>query len=208
MSKKKDKVTSKVTSKVANKVASKAPTPADDECRDTEVDDVAEAPTQQEKDDEENESFQGRDRRKHRRVKVKLHMIYEDGKTGIKTNVINISMGGAFLELPRPVNEGAEIRLTPILPDKNIESTDIQLKGRVVRVVEYNLPDVGKKTGVGIQFTNITSNESSILSEIFRKSVDEAKSENEKEDDEEDPDSPDESSKTGEWSPPPPAKKK
>jgi hypothetical protein len=199
MSKKKNKVT---------KPAGKVTQPVDDENRDTEVDDVAEAPTQQEIDEEENESFQGRDRRKHRRVKVKLHMIYEDGKTGIKTNVINISMGGAFLELPRPVNEGAEIRLTPILPDKKLESSDIQLKGRVVRVVEYNLPEVGKKTGVGIQFTNITSNESSILSEIFRKSVDEAKSENEKEEEKESPDSPDESSKTGEWTPPLPPKKK
>lgn len=206
MSKKKDKVT-KPADKVM-KPADRVTKPDDDENRDTQVDEAAEAPTQEEIDEEENESFQGRDRRKHRRVKVKLHMIYEDGKTGIKTNVINISMGGAFLELPRPVNEGAEIRLTPILPDKKLENSDIQLKGRVVRVVEYNLPDVGKKTGVGIQFTNITSNESSILSEIFRKSVDEAKSENEKEDEEESPDSPDESSKTGEWTPPPPAKKK
>jgi len=207
MSKKKNKI-AKPADKVMKPV-DKVTKPYDDEKRDTEVDDVAEAPTQQEGEiEEENESFQGRDRRKHRRVKVKLHMIYEDGKTGIKTNVINISMGGAFLELPRPVNEGAEIRLTPILPDKKLESSDIQLKGRVVRVVEYNLPEVGKKTGVGIQFTNITSNESSILSEIFRKSVDEAKSENEKEDEEEDPDSPDESSKTGEWTPTPPAKKK
>ena len=206
MSKKKNKVM-KPAEKVM-KPADRVTKPDDDENRDTQVDEAAEAPTQEEIDEEENESFQGRDRRKHRRVKVKLHMIYEDGKTGIKTNVINISMGGAFLELPRPVNEGAEIRLTPILPDKKLESSEIQLKGRVVRVVEYNLPDVGKKTGVGIQFTNITSNESSILSEIFRKSVDEAKSENEKEDEEESPDSPDESSKTGEWTPPPPAKKK
>lgn len=174
----------------------------DGESRDTEVTDLenegvkAEGDTQE----QEDEQFNGRDRRRHQRVKVKLHMIYEDGKTGIKTNVVNISLGGAFLEMPKPPQEGTEIRLTPILPNKGPETSDVHLKGRVVRVVEYNLPDVGPKTGVGIEFTDIDSDEGNVLSEIFRKSVDEAKSDVEKE--EEAKGEEDECSKTGEWNPP------
>ena len=65
--------------------------------------------------------------------------------------------------------------------------------------VEYNLPDVGPKTGVGIEFTNIDSDESNVLADIFRKSVDEAKSEAESEQAKGEEE---ECSKTGEWTPP------
>lgn len=147
----------------------------------------------------EKGEFGGRDRRKHRRVKVKLHMIYEDGKTGIKTNVVNISMGGAFLEMPKPPQEGAEIKLTPILPGKTQDVAEVQLKGRVVRVVEYNIPDVGIRTGVGIEFTEIKSGDGNVLSDIFRKSVNGAKAESGKEEDSEE--EAEESSTTGEWTP-------
>ena len=174
----------------------------DDDSRDTEVTDLEEQSAKAEDGaaaEEDKEQFNGKDRRKHQRVKVKLHMIYEDGKTGIKTNVVNISLGGAFLEMPKPPQEGAEIRLTPVLPDKGLDSSEVHLKGRVVRVVEYNLPDVGPKTGVGIEFTNIDSDESNVLADIFRKSVDEAKSEAESE---EAKGEEEECSKTGEWTPP------
>jgi|GEM_PF-3037734 len=124
-------------------------------------------------------SFPEIERRRHKRVKVKLHMIYEDGKTGIKTNVVDMSLGGAFLEMPRPLKEGEEIQLTPILPEMGSETPDVHLKGRVVRVVEYNLPDMGSKVGVGIEFTNIGNNEQRVLSDIFRKNVSEAKLEEE-----------------------------
>jgi hypothetical protein len=172
----------------------------EDDSRDTEVTDLEdESAAARAAAEEGAEDFNGKDRRKHQRVKVKLHMIYEDGKTGIKTNVVNISLGGAFLEMPKPPQEGTEIRLTPILPNQGPESSEVHLKGRVVRVVEYNLPDVGPKTGVGIEFTDIDSEDNNVLSEIFRKSLDEAKSEAESEEvkgEEE------ECSKTGEWNPP------
>jgi len=86
-----------------------------------------------------------------------------------------MSLGGSFLEMPRPLKEGEEIQLTPILPEMGSETPDVHLKGRVVRVVEYNLPDMGSKVGVGIEFTNIGNNEQRVLSDIFRKNVSEAK---------------------------------
>ena len=173
-----------------------------EEARDT---DLTEEPEQPGKKKQAPEDFPGSERRRHRRVKVKLHMIYEDGQTGIKTNVVNISLGGAFLEMPKPPPEGTEIQLTPILPEKGPGDADLHLKGRVVRVVEYNLPDVGSKLGIGIEFTNISNAEKNALADIFKKSVVGAKSEADKgkkgKDDEPDEDV-DESSKTGEWTPP------
>ncbi len=200
MKRKKKKQKAKEAKEVNRAKEEKAPAP-DDESRDTEVEEMEEpmAKARGRKAEDEDEQFNGKDRRKHQRVKVKLHMIYEDGKTGIKTNVVNISLGGAFLEMPRPPQKGAEISLTPILPDKGPEKSEVHLKGRVVRVVEYNLPDVGPKTGVGIEFTDIQGGENNVLADIFRKSVDEARSEAEKE--EEEVEEGDDSSKTGEWNP-------
>jgi c-di-GMP-binding flagellar brake protein YcgR len=170
-----------------------------EEARDT---DLTDEPEQPGKKKQPPEDFPGSERRRHRRVKVKLHMIYEDGQTGIKTNVVNISLGGAFLEMSKPPQEGTEIQLTPILPEKGPGAADLHLKGRVVRVVEYNLPDVGSKLGVGIEFTNISNAEKNALAEIFKKSVDGAKSEADKADKKDEPDEDaDESSKTGEWTP-------
>ncbi len=148
--------------------------------------------------DEEDEG--GAERRKHKRVKVKLHMVYQDGNTGIKTNVVNISMGGAFIEMAKPPQEGTEIRLTPVLPGMQPSESGDVLKGKVVRVVEYNLPNMAGKMGVGIEFTDLDKNKTNVLSEIFRKCVGEARSEKESVDDM--PDEDDDSAKTGEWSPP------
>ncbi|MFH1435276.1 MAG: PilZ domain-containing protein [Pseudomonadota bacterium] len=150
---------------------------------------------------DEEEAGGGAERRKHKRVKVKLHMVYEDGRTGIKTNVVNISMGGAFIEMAKPPQKGTEIRLTPVFPGKTpSENGYVQLKGKVVRVVEYNLPNMADKMGVGIEFTDMDGNESNVLSEIFRKCVDDARSE--KEGTDVMPEEEDESAKTGEWCPP------
>ena len=166
---------------------------------DTEEDAVKKAKEGEEAGDDEAGS--GGEKRRHKRVKVKLHMVYQDGSTGIQTNVVNISMGGAFLEMAKPPPMGTEIKLTPVLPGKTpSENGDVQLKGKVVRVVEYNLPNMGDKMGVGVEFTKVDKKETNVLSQIFRKCVDEAKSEEESMDTE--PEEDDDSAKTGEWSPP------
>lgn len=126
-------------------------------------------------DEGKNKKWYGRERRKHQRVKVKLHMIYDDGKSAVKTNVLNISLGGAFLEMKKPLKKGAEIKLMPVLPKKMKGQEEIKLKGRVVRVVEYDLSDVRDKIGVGVEFTDITGKEREVLASIFKRSVDGSK---------------------------------
>ncbi len=142
------------------------------------------------------DSDSGSDRRRHPRVKAKLHMVYEDGITQLKTRVVDISMGGVFLEMENLPKAGTEIRLTPILPNRSGEEEPRQIKGRVVRVVEYDLENFPKSSGgVGVEFSDVSDNEQSFLSSIFRQGIKELK----EEDGVEDPEPDDESTKTGEW---------
>ncbi len=132
------------------------------------------------------------DRRKHPRVKAKLHMVYEDGRTSFKTRVVDISLGGVFLEMEKPPEAGTEIRLTPVLPDQAPDKPATQLRGRVVRVVEYDLENFPRpRTGIGVEFSDVSDGEQSLLSNIFREGLRELR-EDEVEDE-------DESSRTGEW---------
>jgi hypothetical protein len=141
---------------------------------------------------DEDENGEDEDRRKHPRVKAKLHMVYEDGRTSFKTRVVDISLGGVFLEMEKPPEAGTEIRLTPVLPDQGPDKPATQLKGRVVRVVEYDLENFPRpKTGIGVEFSDVSDGEQSVLSNIFREGLRELR-EDEVEDD-------DESSRTGEW---------
>ena len=144
------------------------------------------------------ESDSGSDRRRHPRVKAKLHMVYEDGVTQLKTRVIDISMGGVFLEMENLPKAGTEIRLTPILPNRSDQDQPRQIKGRVVRVVEYDLENFPKSSGgVGVEFSDVSETEQSFLSGIFRQGIKDLKDEEgEVEDGEQEGD---ECAETGEW---------
>ncbi len=141
---------------------------------------------------EEDGARDDSDRRKHPRVKAKLHMVYEDGRTSFKTRVVDISLGGVFLEMEKPPEAGTEIRLTPVLPDQGPDKPATQLKGRVVRVVEYDLENFPRpRTGIGVEFSDISEGEQSLLSNIFREGLRELREDEVVEEDE--------SSSTGEW---------
>jgi type IV pilus assembly protein PilZ len=132
------------------------------------------------------------DRRRHPRVKAKLHMVYEDGRTSVKTRVVDISLGGVFLEMDKPPEAGTEIRLTPVLPGRHDGDPAPQLKGRVVRVVEYDLENFpAPHGGIGVEFSDISDTEQSLLSSIFKEGLRELRDDEKTEEDE--------SSRTGEW---------
>lgn len=132
------------------------------------------------------------DRRRHPRVKAKLHMVYEDGRTSLKTRVVDISLGGVFLEMDRPPEAGTEIRLTPVLPDRTGGTPSVQIKGRVVRVVEYDLENFrGSVGGIGVEFSDVSETEQSLLSSIFREGLRELK--------DEEAAGEEEATRTGEW---------
>ncbi len=136
----------------------------------------------------------GADRRKHARVKAKLHMVFEDGRTSIKTRVVDISLGGVFLEMEKPPEAGTEIRLTPIFPNQSPDQKMEPIKGRVVRVVEYDLENFPQsRGGIGVEFSDVSGSEQSFLSSIFRKGIKDLKDDDTDEED-------DEASRTGEWS--------
>lgn len=148
-------------------------------------------------------SDSGADRRRHPRVKAKLHMVYEDGVTQLKTRVIDISMGGVFLEMENLPKAGTEIRLTPILPNRSGdgegqgEGEPRQIRGRVVRVVEYDLENFPKSSGgVGIEFSDVSESERSVLSSIFRQGI---KDLQEDDVEGEEPEQDDDCAQTGEW---------
>jgi c-di-GMP-binding flagellar brake protein YcgR len=148
--------------------------------------------TRPEEEDEDEEDSENGDRRRHPRVKAKLHMVYEDGRTSFKTRVVDISLGGVFLEMEKPPEAGTEIRLTPVLPDQPAGKPPTQLKGRVVRVVEYDLENFQTPTGgIGVEFSDVSDTEQSLLSNIFREGLRELKEDEAPEEDE--------SAKTGEW---------
>jgi c-di-GMP-binding flagellar brake protein YcgR len=158
----------------------------------TDKDRKEEAPRDETEPDEENDGLEDSDRRKHPRVKAKLHMVYEDGRTSFKTRVVDISLGGVFLEMEKPPEAGTEIRLTPVLPDQGPDKPTTQLKGRVVRVVEYDLENFPRpKTGIGVEFSDVSDGEQSLLSNIFREGLRELKEDEVVEEEE--------ASRTGEW---------
>ncbi|MBW2261423.1 MAG: PilZ domain-containing protein [Deltaproteobacteria bacterium] len=157
----------------------------------TDKDPREEEPKDQTDPEEEKPAEDDADRRKHPRVKAKLHMVYEDGRTSFKTRVIDISLGGVFLEMEKPPEAGTEIRLTPVLPDQGPNEPATQIRGRVVRVVEYDLENFPHpRTGIGVEFSDISDGEQSLLSNIFREGLRELKEDEVEED---------ESSCTGEW---------
>ena len=157
----------------------------------TEKDSTEDKPRDEAEPEKEEANGDDSDRRRHPRVKAKLHMVYEDGRTSFKTRVVDISLGGVFLEMEKPPEAGTEIRLTPVLPDRGPNESATQLTGRVVRVVEYDLENFPRpRTGIGVEFSDISDGEQSLLSNIFREGLRELREDEVDEDD---------SSRTGEW---------
>jgi len=149
-------------------------------------------PDDEKEEDDLDTEDDGADRRRHPRVKAKLHMVYEDGRTSLKTRVVDISLGGVFLEMDKPPETGTEIRLTPVLPDRAGGAPSVQIKGRVVRVVEYDLENFpGSVGGIGVEFSDVSETEQSLLSSIFREGLRELKDDEEGEEEE--------ATRTGEW---------
>jgi c-di-GMP-binding flagellar brake protein YcgR len=121
-------------------------------------------------------------------------MVFEDGRTAIKTRVVDISLGGVFLEMEKPPEAGTEIKLTPILPDLPAGQSATPITGRVVRVVEYDLENFPQSAGgVGVEFDDVSGGEQSLLASIFRQGLDELKQDDGEGDD-------DDAASTGEWS--------
>ncbi len=64
---------------------------------------------------------------------------------------VNISNGGCFINTPKPLAVGSQLKLIVSLPDT---PAPYELRGKVVRVVPYD-PRANVMSGMGIEFVDV-----------------------------------------------------
>ncbi len=93
-----------------------------------------------------------RDRRRHRRYDVKMHVDVSTESTFLFAYVSNISEMGIFLasEDPRPIGTRLRMRFSPIEADETVE-----LEGEVVWVNPVREGDDSQSPGMGVRFVDL-----------------------------------------------------
>jgi uncharacterized protein (TIGR02266 family) len=101
------------------------------------------------------------------RYALKLQIVYDDGNAFMSGPVVDISESGVFIETVMPLEPGAKVRLTPLLPE---ESGLFEISGEVVRKNEYDLDNHFDRTpGMGIRFVDISEDGRAQLRRLFER---------------------------------------
>jgi uncharacterized protein (TIGR02266 family) len=101
------------------------------------------------------------------RYTLKLQIVYDDGNAFMSGPVVDISESGVFLETVMPLDPGAEVRLTPLLPE---DAGLFEILGVVVRKNEYDLDNHFDRTpGMGVRFKDVSPESLAQLRRLFEK---------------------------------------
>ena len=102
--------------------------------------------------------------RKHKRVTINRE--FSSVEAFVREYVSNISKSGAFIVTPDPLSKGTVVHLRFTVVADRLET--IEGQGEVVRVVRAAS---GRKAGMGVVFTKLTSYSKTLIQKLVTKSV-------------------------------------
>ncbi|MCB9655603.1 MAG: PilZ domain-containing protein [Deltaproteobacteria bacterium] len=103
------------------------------------------------------------DERQSERHQVRFKLVYDDGNTFNAGSVADVSEGGIFLETALPLPIGTVVRLTPLDP---AAGQLFEVEARVARVIAYD-QTTGERSGMGLQFQNLSDAERKRVTELI-----------------------------------------
>ncbi len=93
-----------------------------------------------------------RERRRQRRVPVQIQIQYESADGFFQDYVRNLSLGGIFIETPKPLPMNTKLKVQFSLPDMN---SPIVAEGVVVHTLRVGQPKNPSVSGMGIRFSEL-----------------------------------------------------
>ena len=94
----------------------------------------------------------GRERRRSGRVPVEIQIQYETADGFFEDYIRNLSLGGIFIETPKPLPMNTKLKVQFSLPDM---SAPIVADGVVVHTLRLGQPKNPSVSGMGIRFSEL-----------------------------------------------------
>ena len=102
----------------------------------------------------------GRERRRARRVPVEIQIQYETADGFFQDYMRNLSLGGIFIETPKPLPMHTKLKVQFSLPDM---SAPIVADGVVVHTLRLGQPKKPSVSGMGIKFSELEPSSKEML---------------------------------------------
>jgi len=102
----------------------------------------------------------GSERRRARRVPVEIQIQYETADGFFQDYIRNLSLGGIFIETPKPLPMNTKLKVQFSLPDM---SAPIVAEGVVVHTLRVGQPKNPSVSGMGIRFSELEPSSKEIL---------------------------------------------
>jgi uncharacterized protein (TIGR02266 family) len=102
----------------------------------------------------------GRERRRAKRVPVEIQIQYETPDGFFQDYMRNLSLGGIFIETPKPLPMNTKLKVQFSLPDM---SSPIVAEGVVVHTLRVGQPENPSVSGMGIRFSELEPSSKEML---------------------------------------------
>lgn len=107
------------------------------------------------------------EKRKHPRAPLRVSAECLQGERIFQNYAVDLSQSGIFIETPDPLPIGTEVVLKFSLPR---QGASLLVKGKVARTAPPSQPPEGAGSGMGIRFTNLSSEDSAKIKEFVAQS--------------------------------------
>jgi uncharacterized protein (TIGR02266 family) len=106
------------------------------------------------------------ERRSNSRVAVELsvELRTSDGRTSTTDRILNISLGGVFLEMPEPLDFGSEVDLRFVLP---VAPREVSCRALVVWNSNTHPERCPGLSGIGLRLMEIGNSEMRVLNQFI-----------------------------------------
>jgi Tfp pilus assembly protein PilZ len=104
----------------------------------------------------------GEEQRESERHEVTFPVICDDGDNYIDGQVLNLSLGGAFVHTRKLLPIGTEVTVSPV---GDAADTVYEMQAKVIRIVETETKE--DPPGMGLQFTRMTKSAFKGLQTMF-----------------------------------------
>jgi uncharacterized protein (TIGR02266 family) len=138
-------------------VTTKADDDSRDRCHQAGCDDYMTKPVTQRDFFNKIKKFINLEKRRHPRAPIRISADCMEGEVGYQYYTVDVSQSGMFIDTFKPLPLGAEITIKFSLPR---QGAPVLVKGTVIRTVPPSHAPEGARSGMGVRFTNLSSEDS------------------------------------------------